>query len=523
MTPPNIAYSVALMVAGAICLVTGVLILQTRRTAAGSIPLVTLIFALSYWDLIYSLFWANAAAPYPNFWLYMTYVAAVIVPAAFMTFAMQLSRLGHLLKRPILIALCIEPLLVLISLFTDTRHGLFFGDIQTQKIGMIMGDGPVFWTNVIYSYLLILIGFLVLVRRFRQTSGIYRKQIVVILIGMGLPWLSSLLFVVGFRPLPNADNTPLTFTIAGLAFTYALLRYRLLNIIPIARHVLIENMGDGLLVLDAQNRLVDINPAAEQVLGLTKKSRIGEPIEDVFLEWADVVKALHEVNDIRIEVSINRPPKSYLDLKVSPLYDSNRNFIGRLMVWRDITPLKKAQIELQEQAIRDPLTGLYNRRYLQERLEVELARAKRENQPISFIMVDIDHFKNVNDAFGHSAGDVILQKLATQLLSRTRIGDIVCRYGGEEFLVVLPNVTAETAHQVAERWRKSFPGSTMPLEYTDVKATISCGISEFPVHGNTSEELISTADKALYHAKQTGRNRVTVWHDELADHACPGE
>lgn len=496
---------------------TGVLVLQTRRTASGSNPLGIFMFALSWWDLTYSLFWANAAAPYPNFWLYVTYLSAVIVPTAFMLFALQLSGLGSLLKRPLMLALCIEPLLVLIALFTDPWHGLFFGDTPTQQIGMIMGSGPIFWVNVIYSYLLILIGFSVLVRRSRQTSGIYRKQIMAILIAIGLPWLSSFLFVVGFRPFPNADNTPLTFTVAGLAFTYVLLRYRLLSIIPIARHVLIENMGDGLLVLDARNRLVDINPAAEQVLGFTKKSRIGEPVEDVFSEWLDVAKALSDVNDIRIELCIDRPSKSYLDLKVSPLYDKHRNLLGRLVVWRDVTPLKKAQAELQEQAIRDPLTGLYNRRYLYQRLEQEFARARRENQPISFAMVDIDHFKKVNDTFGHQAGDIVLQKLATQLLSRTRIGDIVCRYGGEEFLVVLPNITAEKAYQIAERWRKLFLGATMPLEYTDVKATVSCGISVFPVHGNTTEELIAVADKALYYAKQTGRNRVTVWEDELRD------
>jgi diguanylate cyclase (GGDEF)-like protein len=108
-----------------------------------------------------------------------------------------------------------------------------------------------------------------------------------------------------------------------------------------------------------------------------------------------------------------------------------------------------------------------------------------------------------------------LQKLATHLLSQTRFGDIVCRYGGEEFLVVLPNVTAEIAMQIAERWRRVFLGTTMPFEYIDAKATISCGLSEFPADGNTSQELIAMADKALYCAKQTGRNQVVSWQNEL--------
>jgi diguanylate cyclase (GGDEF)-like protein len=237
-------------------------------------------------------------------------------------------------------------------------------------------------------------------------------------------------------------------------------------------------------------------------------------VETIFSAWSEIVKAFHDVNDTYTVIPIGDPPQGYFDLRISPLYDNDHRFLGRLVVWHDITTLKRAQDELQEQAIRDPLTGLYNRRYLNETLEHELVRARRENHPIGFVMIDIDHFKNINDAFGHHAGDAILQKLATQLLSQTRIGDIVCRYGGEEFLVVLPNVTAEIAFQIAERWRRIFLGTTMPFEYIDAKATISCGISEFPIDGNTRQELISTADKALYYAKQTGRNQVIIWQNE---------
>ncbi len=172
--------------------------------------------------------------------------------------------------------------------------------------------------------------------------------------------------------------------------------------------------------------------------------------------------------------------------------------------------------KLREQVIHDPLTGLYNRRYLNESLGRELARAERENYPISFVMIDIDHFKAINDKFGHSTGDTILQKLSTQLVSQTRYGDIICRYGGEEFLAILLNVTAETAFQIAERWRLSFLGSTFLLDHDGAKATISCGVSQFPIHGKTDEELIARADKAMYHAKAIGRNRVVIWQSELS-------
>ena len=148
-------------------------------------------------------------------------------------------------------------------------------------------------------------------------------------------------------------------------------------------------------------------------------------------------------------------------------------------------------------------------------MDREIARARREHQPIAFVMLDIDHFKRINDTFGHHQGDEVLQKLATLLLSYTRVGDIVCRYGGEEFLVVLPDVTADIAYQIAERWRTSFIGLATHLEHMQGKVTISGGISEFPLHGSNTEELISAADKALYHAKQTGRNRVILWQKGL--------
>jgi diguanylate cyclase (GGDEF)-like protein/PAS domain S-box-containing protein len=511
MIPPNTGFSAALLLAGLICFIGGLIILQARRNALGSVPLMILMFALSWWDITYSLFWAKAPAPYPNFWLYITYVGVVIVPTAVLLFAMQISELNEWIKRPFVIGLCLVPVLVLTLMFTDSYHGLFFAGKATQNIGMILNAGPVYWANTIYSYILVLIGMSVLVRRFRQTSGIYRSQLGIILFGIGFPWVNSIIFLLGLSPFENADNTPLSFTITGLAFTYALLQYRLLDILPIARGVLIESMSDGVVVLDSQNRLVDFNAAASRAFGLAHTPKIGQPAREIFATWADVAREFSKVNDIRTEVLIDHPVRTFLDLKIAPLYDGRKNFIGRLVVWRDITPLKTAQTELQELATRDPLTGLFNRRHLDETLEREISRAKRENHPISLVIIDIDHFKKLNDTFGHARGDAILQSFAKQLLHQTRTEDTVYRYGGEEFLVVLPDVTCENALQIAEKWRASFEESHAVHGNELINITVSCGIAEFPLSANTGEELIAVADKSLYHAKAGGRNRVVTW------------
>lgn len=166
------------------------------------------------------------------------------------------------------------------------------------------------------------------------------------------------------------------------------------------------------------------------------------------------------------------------------------------------------QLQLQEQANRDPLTGLFNRRYLDATMERELARCERESQPLSLLVMDIDHFKRINDEHGHPAGDEVLRQVAQLLAGRARSSDVVCRYGGEEYVVLLPNMTAHTALVRAEEYRSQLQALGISFEDKTLHTTLSIGMASFPKHGNTVHELIRLADAALYQAKQTGRNRV---------------
>jgi diguanylate cyclase (GGDEF)-like protein len=173
--------------------------------------------------------------------------------------------------------------------------------------------------------------------------------------------------------------------------------------------------------------------------------------------------------------------------------------------------IRSLQDQLRDMAVHDSLTGLYNRHFLEGTLERELARAERERYPVSFIMIDIDNFKQVNDAFGHRIGDEVLRSLAALLLKNTRASDTIYRYGGEEFLVILPRVTADSALQLAEKWRMGFEGSAAPEGDGGPIPTISCGIASYPGDGTSGEELIDNADRALYRAKEAGRNRSIAW------------
>ena len=305
----------------------------------------------------------------------------------------------------------------------------------------------------------------------------------------------------------------------------------------------VEQSPSSIVITDTQGNIEYVNPRFSQITGYSLEEVLGQnprilksgknPPETYRQLWETIMSGGEWRGEL---VNRKKDGEEYFEaVSISPIIDSRGVMTHFVAVKEDITGRKQVeeeirqvnqqlqlqldeirllQDELREQAIRDPLTGLYNRRYLDEVLDHEFARARRDGTPISFVMIDIDHFKSLNDKFGHGAGDAVLKKLAAQLLSQSRVADIICRYGGEEFLAILPNIRAEAAQQVAERWRKLFLGSTLPLQYGEAMSTISCGIAEFPHHGGTGDELITMADRAMYQAKALGRNRVVVWQGD---------
>jgi len=171
----------------------------------------------------------------------------------------------------------------------------------------------------------------------------------------------------------------------------------------------------------------------------------------------------------------------------------------------------KLRSTLRQQSIRDALTGMYNRRYMEETLERELLRASRNKEPVGVIMMDIDHFKQFNDTFGHQAGDVLLQSLGRFLLSHVRGEDVACRYGGEEFILLLPGSSKVKSYQRADELREKVSSINVSFQGQTLGAiSLSFGVAVFPEHGNLPEALIQAADQALYKAKTKGRNCVVL-------------
>ena len=225
----------------------------------------------------------------------------------------------------------------------------------------------------------------------------------------------------------------------------------------------------------------------------------------------------------------------WFEISVSAKGDPSAPDARFIILARDITERKKneeelnlanqvlqshvAEIEilhkqLREQAIRDPLTGLFNRRYLEETLDREIARALRENKPVGFIILDIDLFKNVNDKYGHKMGDLVLKSMGELLIQNLRTGDIPCRYGGEEFTILMPGATLSSTVDRATHLQKLINSQVTIFDEDRVSITVSMGIAAYPMHGHSGEDVLIRADRALYRAKETGRNRIIVYQSD---------
>jgi diguanylate cyclase (GGDEF)-like protein/PAS domain S-box-containing protein len=166
-----------------------------------------------------------------------------------------------------------------------------------------------------------------------------------------------------------------------------------------------------------------------------------------------------------------------------------------------VAEIEQLQGKLREQAIRDYLTGLFNRRYLDETIEREIARAKRDRSQLSVVMIDIDHFKSINDTYGHEAGDTVLIELGMLLMKNSRASDIACRHGGDEFVIVMPNASPEDALKRADEWRQIFERKRFTSNERRFATTLSMGIASYPLHASSPKGLFQAADQALYQSK----------------------
>lgn len=300
-----------------------------------------------------------------------------------------------------------------------------------------------------------------------------------------------------------------------------------------ARHrAIIENAADAIWLLDASGRVTTANQQLAELLGRPLESILGRRAGEVFPR--ELVESLPHVSTLQAAGSSNRREilldtavgSRYLDLVHFPLRDGRGEIFATGTIARDVTrsrqhsgELRRANRELLRLAATDELTGLMNRRAFRSLLQTELKRSLRSGSPLSVVMMDIDHFKNINDSLGHAAGDALLRRLAGLLQEALRDSDRAARYGGDEFAIALPETDAAGALTLANKLLKLI--DTALGEAARPHATCSMGVATNRT-GETADELLDRTDVALYESKRAGRNRVTAWRADADDPAADG-
>ncbi|MGD8785017.1 MAG: diguanylate cyclase [Thioalkalispiraceae bacterium] len=285
---------------------------------------------------------------------------------------------------------------------------------------------------------------------------------------------------------------------------------------------LVENTNDVIMVMDSTPLeqggpfIVYVNPAFERLLGYRNDEVVGKNPKVLQGPETDsntrekIRQAMASGDRIRTQIlNYSKDGQTvWMDINIVPIFNEQGQLNYFAAIERDLTEHKMLQSRLEILASTDALTGLPNRQAIMGKAKKEFSRAKRYDRPLSIVMIDVDHFKSINDQYGHAAGDQVLSNVGHILGDSLRDSDVLARIGGEEFVLLLPDTPEDNAESVAERMREQLARSTIKFEKINLSITASFGVASISPEDDSLEKMLSRADHAMYEAKNTGRNRV---------------
>ncbi len=353
-------YILPLVVSSIIASFVAIYVWQRRATASGAMALALLALACAEWSLGYALEIAGADLPTKIFWGKSQYVGITTIPVLWIIFAYSYSTKGIRITRRNVILLSIVPLITLILAFTNELHHLIWKDVRIHAVGTFSAlevtHGFWFWMYWMYSNTLLLLGTTFILQSFNRTKGLFRRQNIILLVAVLTPWVGNVLYVSGSSPIPNLDITPFAFSISVAAFAWGIFSFRLVNLAPVARDLVVEKMPDGMIVLDAQGNIVDINAAVQKVLGVSASQAIGQRAKDLFSAWPSLVERYENMLEAQDEVVFGEgESRIWYELRMSPLVDSRDCLLGRVVTVRNITEKKQTEeaLRLNEEKYRN--------------------------------------------------------------------------------------------------------------------------------------------------------------------------
>lgn len=440
-----------------------------------------------------------------EFWNYIQYLGLPYLASFWLLFFLEYA--NKPLKKSVKIIVYIIPTLTVIFRFTSHINHLYYRSIHLIDNGyfnvLSIHKGPWYWVQVIFETCCFIITNYLFIKIYRNSKGVIRRQALILLSASLLPWVTVFMNIFNI-PAVSIDFAPFALSLSILMFLFALLRFQLLNIKPMARDKFFQSTDNGVIVLDSNYKIIDYNPASVLIFPNLNESIMGKDIRESFRGYEEIISSIINANETQFSIiNSNRTYK----VKSVEIHETKASLIGYIVTVTDITKYIEMMDELSYIASRDVLTGVYNRRYFNELSLKELENARTKRKSITMIILDVDHFKNVNDRYGHQAGDMVLKNIADVCQHSIRTNDILGRYGGEEFVIFLPNTTYVEAQVISNRILNNIESLEIIFNENIIKVTVSIGfVSIQELNNENMDFLLSKADKALYAAKSDGRN-----------------
>jgi signal transduction histidine kinase len=346
---PTFVHVAALFASTALAIWAAV-IARTRRDVPGSAAFSWLMMAVALWSLTSAMHTVVDDREARIVIAKFQYLAVAPIGVLWLLFAGDYSRVAWPLAsdRLLRVAVWIVPVVTLILVFTNEQHNLHWAAIEAIETPtgsrLFYMAGPWYWVHVTYSYLLILFGTLMLVRGLRRFPPPYRRQTAIIIAGAIVPWVGNLLYVTRLLPATGVDLTPIAFTVSGACLAFGIYRYKLFGLVPVARDMVVDSMDDGVLVLDAQRRIIDLNATAEKYTGVSLSS-VGRPIDEVVAWWNEAIAEARPTSEGQPSVVKVEPGPRYFEVKVLAVRDAQQRFAGWLVLVHDISNRRRNEAE----------------------------------------------------------------------------------------------------------------------------------------------------------------------------------
>jgi diguanylate cyclase (GGDEF)-like protein/PAS domain S-box-containing protein len=436
-------------------------------------------------------------------WLYLSVSGLILTSPALVIFTLNHLRSRGLTQRKTRLLLHLPAFILIPLTFTNSIHKLVWKPtISFNHPGFF---GPAYYIILLISTLFTGYVLALLLDAYGKVERVYHVQYGLFITGILFP-LSIYIYVHVYNP-PIAQLLDLTITsctLMLLIFAFAIFRLPLVGVLPIAQSELLRHIRDGFLVTNLHQEIIFINPAAQEALGISEDNALGKPLSALISEKTKKIIINMEMEHTSFELQVG---SKYYHVNISNIKNKRQHKIGQIVIIYDVTAQTEFSNQFREQANKDELTNVFNRRYLLKEAGIEFERAKRYHLPLSIIMLDLDNLKRINDQYGHITGDAAIQAFSATCQNALRSSDTIGRFGGDEFVVILPHTGAEKAISIVKRLEAELEKTQIDTDQGPLRLSASFGVTSLNENTDASfEEMIKRADKALYLAKNNPKS-----------------